>query len=57
MRPEVVVCPVHLSIGCQLELGCEQATPLLALVHVHTSLMPDLVASERLQVEPERTKT
>lgn len=54
MRPEVVVCPVHLSIGCQLELGCEQATPLLALVHVHTSLVPDLVATEQLQVQPER---
>ena len=46
--------PVHLSIGCQLELSCEQATPLLALVHVHTSLIPDLVGPERLQVHPER---
>ncbi len=45
---------MHLSIGCQLELTCEQATPLLALVHVHTSLLPDLVEPEDLRVCPER---
>jgi Transglutaminase-like superfamily len=46
--------PVHLSIGCRLELTCERATPLLALVHPHTSLLPDLVGPEALQIAPER---
>ena len=45
---------VHLSIGCQLDLRCESATPLLALVHPHISLVPDLVGAERLELEPER---
>jgi len=45
---------VHLSIGCQLDLRCESATPLLALVHPHVSLVPDLVGAERLELEPER---
>ena len=44
---------MHLSIGCQLELGCEQATPLLVLVHVHSSLVPALGGPEHLQVCPE----
>jgi transglutaminase-like putative cysteine protease len=46
---------VHLSIGCQIELRCETATPLLALVHVHSSLAPDLIGPERLQLQPDRT--
>jgi transglutaminase-like putative cysteine protease len=46
---------VHLSIGCQLNLRCESATPLLALVHPHTSLVSDLVAPERLELDPERS--
>jgi transglutaminase-like putative cysteine protease len=46
---------VHLSIGCKLDLRCEPATPLLALVHVHSSLAPDLVAAEQLQVLPDRS--
>jgi transglutaminase-like putative cysteine protease len=46
---------VHLSIGCRLDLRCEPATPLLALVHVHDSLSPDLVAPEQLQVLPDRS--
>jgi transglutaminase-like putative cysteine protease len=46
---------VHLSIGCRLDLRCEPATPLLALVHVHSSLAPDLVAPELLQVLPDRS--
>lgn len=47
--------PVHLSIGCQIELRCEAATPLLALVHVHSSLAVDLTGPERLQLQPDRT--
>ncbi len=47
--------PVHLSIGCQLDLRCEAATPLLALVHVHSHLVPDLLAPERLRLQPDRT--
>jgi transglutaminase-like putative cysteine protease len=46
---------VHLSIGCWIELRCETATPLLALVHVHNSLAPELIAPERLQLQPDRT--
>ena len=46
---------MHLSIGCRIELRCETATPLLALVHVHSSLAPDLIAPERLQLQPDRT--
>ena len=46
---------MHLSIGCQLDLRCEPATPLLALVHVHSSLAPDLDGPERLQVLPDRS--
>ena len=46
---------MHLSIGCQLDLRCEAATPLLALVHPHASLVPDLVAPERLELDPDRT--
>ncbi|MFM7169554.1 MAG: transglutaminase-like domain-containing protein [Cyanobium sp.] len=45
---------MHLSIGCELELFCEQPTPLLALVHVHTGLLQALLVPERLQVSPER---
>ena len=47
--------PVHLSIGCRIELRCEAATPLLALVHVHSSLTTTLVAPEQLQLLPDRT--
>jgi len=46
---------VHLSIGCNLELCCEPSTPLLALVHVHSSLAAELVAPERLQLLPDRS--
>ncbi|MFM7675792.1 MAG: transglutaminase-like domain-containing protein [Synechococcus sp.] len=46
---------MHLSIGCQLDLRCVAATPLLALVHVHSHLVPDLLAPERLQLQPDRT--
>lgn len=46
---------MHLSIGCRIELRCETATPLLALVHVHSSLAPDLIGPERLQLQPDRT--
>lgn len=46
---------MHLSIGCQIELRCEAPTPLLALVHVHSSLAPDLIAPERLQIQPDCT--
>ena len=46
---------MHLSIGCKLDLRCEPATPLLALVHVHSSLTPDLVVPELLQVLPDRS--
>jgi transglutaminase-like putative cysteine protease len=46
---------VHLSIGSRIELRCETATPLLALVHVHKSLAPDLIGPERLQLQPDRT--
>lgn len=46
---------MHLSIGCRIELRCEAATPLLALVHVHGSLATDLIAPEQLLLQPDRT--
>lgn len=46
---------MHLSIGCQLDLRCESATPLLALVHPHASLVTDLAAPEHLELNPDRT--
>jgi transglutaminase-like putative cysteine protease len=46
---------VHLRIGCRIELRCDTATLLLALVHVHSSLAPDLMGPERLQLQPDRT--
>lgn len=44
---------VHLNIGCQIDLRCEADTLLLALVHPHTSLIPDLLSSECLQLQPQ----
>ena len=46
---------MHLSIGCQLELQCEPATPLLALVHVHSSVTADLAGLERMELLPDRS--
>jgi transglutaminase-like putative cysteine protease len=46
---------VHLRLGCQLELRCEVPTPVLALVHPHTSLLPELLAPELVQLQPDRT--
>ena len=48
------VSPVHLSVGCRIELRCEAPTPLLALVHVHGGLAPDLVTPEQLELSPDR---
>jgi hypothetical protein len=45
---------VHLSIGCQIILRCEAATPVLGLVHVHGSLAPDLITPERLELPTDR---
>jgi len=45
---------VHLSVGCTIDLRCETATPLLALVHVHTTLMGELLAPEILSPQPDR---
>jgi transglutaminase-like putative cysteine protease len=44
---------VQLTIGCQLVLRCDTATPLLALVHPHLSLRSQLVGAEQLLVEPD----
>ena len=46
---------MHLRLGCQLELRCEVPTPVLALVHPHTSLLPELLAPELVQLQPDRT--
>ncbi len=43
-----------LQIGCRLALHCEEATPLLALVHPHPSLREDLAGPERIALEPDR---
>jgi len=47
--------PVHLRIGCQLDLRCEVPTPVLALVHPHTSLLNDLRSAEALRLHPDRS--
>jgi transglutaminase-like putative cysteine protease len=46
--------PLQLAIGCQLDLVCEAATPMLALVHPHQSLLADLLGAERLLLQPDR---
>jgi transglutaminase-like putative cysteine protease len=46
---------VRLSIGCNLELRCDPATPLLALVHVHSSLTDSLDALEQLHLLHDRS--
>ncbi|MCX5947712.1 MAG: transglutaminase family protein [Cyanobacteria bacterium] len=47
--------PVHLQIGCQLDLRCEVPTPVLALVHPHTSLLSELRTTEEVGVHPDRS--
>jgi transglutaminase-like putative cysteine protease len=46
---------VLLQIGCRLTLRCEEATPILALVHPHPSLREDVVGAERTTLEPDRS--
>ena len=46
---------MHLRIGCQLDLRCEVSTPVLALVHPHTSLQSDLCSEELVHLNPDRT--
>lgn len=46
---------MHLRVGCQIELCCQAPTPLLALVHPHSSLTADLQAAEKLALAPDRT--
>jgi transglutaminase-like putative cysteine protease len=46
---------VHLRVGCQIEISCQAPTPLLALVHPHSSLTADLQAPENLRLVPDRT--
>ena len=43
-----------LAIGCRLEIRCPAATPLLALVHPHTSLLPELRSPEQVRLSPDR---
>ncbi|MEI7952780.1 MAG: hypothetical protein WCH37_08895 [Synechococcaceae cyanobacterium ELA182] len=47
--------PVHLQIGCQLNLRCEVPTPVLALVHPHTSLLNELRSAEGVGLHPDRS--
>ncbi len=44
---------MQLTIGCQLVLRCDTTTPLLALVHPHLSLAPQVVGPEQLLVQPD----
>ena len=44
-----------LAIGCRLEIRCPAATPLLALVHPHTSLLLELRSPEQVRLSPDRT--
>jgi transglutaminase-like putative cysteine protease len=48
------VAAVLLAIGCRLEIRCPAATPLLALVHPHTSLLPELRSPEQVRLSPDR---
>lgn len=43
-----------LATGCRLEIRCPVATPLLALVHPHTSLLPELRSPEQVRLSPDR---
>ena len=43
-----------LAIGCRLEIRCPAATPLLALVHPHTSLLLELRSPEQVRLIPDR---
>ena len=43
-----------LAIGCRLEIRCPAATPLLALVHPHTSLLLELRSPEQVRLSPDR---
>ena len=47
--------PLLLSIGCDLALACERATPVLALVHPHESLVANLQGPEVLTLLPDRS--
>jgi hypothetical protein len=51
-RELAVVAAVLLAIGCRLEIRCANATPLLALVQPHRSLLADLRSPERVRMEP-----
>jgi transglutaminase-like putative cysteine protease len=46
---------VHLKIGCQLQLSCDSATPVLTLVHPHPTLLEDLLTPEVVQLLPDRS--
>jgi transglutaminase-like putative cysteine protease len=54
-RELAVVAAVLLAIGCRLEIRCATATPLLALVHPHSSLLADLRSPERVRLQPDHT--
>jgi hypothetical protein len=49
------IAAVLLAIGCKLEIRCHVATPLLDLVHPHTSLLPELRSPEQVRLSPDRT--
>ncbi len=46
---------MHLTIGCQLELSCGSATPVLTLVHPHPTLLEDLLSPEVVELTPDRS--
>lgn len=46
---------MHLQIGCQLQLHCKAATPVLTLVHPHLILVEDLLRPELVQLTPDRS--
>ncbi|MFQ6538021.1 MULTISPECIES: transglutaminase-like domain-containing protein [Aphanothece] len=45
---------MDLRIGCRLEIACEAPTPILALVHPHTSLLTNLLDHEQVSLQPDR---
>jgi len=47
-----VEIPVHIHIGYELEYSCSQATPMILMLHVHPSRIPDLVRPDVMRTDP-----
>ncbi|WP_255008959.1 transglutaminase-like domain-containing protein [Cyanobium sp. ATX 6F1] len=43
---------ITIELGCDLEVQCAQDTPMLLLMHVHSSRLLDLIGFEQISSEP-----